>query len=141
MTVNFNTNMSGLQSGINQARNVFSSFTNAIPGGLGVVAGAVAAVGTVAIGVGVAATKMAADYEQSMNKVQALTGASTAQIAQFDSSLKQLAMQTGVAPKALSEGLYNVVSAGYQGADAINVLSLATRDSVIGMKTNASVTT
>lgn len=92
------------------------------------------------IGVGLASSKMAEDYQRSMLKVQALTGASTDQMKQFDSGLKQLAMDTGVAPKQLSEGLYNVMSAGYKGADAMTVLSLATKDSVIGM-TSAKTTT
>jgi len=110
-------------------------------GGLGgIMLGVTAAVGAAAIGVGVAATKMAGDYQQSMNKVQALTGSSNQQMQQYDSSLKSLAVNAGVAPKALSEGLYNVISAGYSGASAMNVLTLATEDSKIGM-TDATTTT
>ena len=82
---------------------------------------------------------MAADYQQSMLKVQALTGASNDQMSQYDSMVKKLAVDTGTAPQALSEGLYNVVSAGYSGKDAMTVLTLATKDAKIGM-TDASVT-
>jgi TP901 family phage tail tape measure protein len=92
------------------------------------------------VGFGIKSTQMAADYQQSMNKVQALTGASTDQMKQFDAGLKQLSMDTGVAPKQLSDGLYNVISAGYQGKDAMTVLGLATKDAVIGM-TDAKTTT
>jgi len=84
---------------------------------------------------------MAADYQQSMNKVQALTGSSTAQMQQYDSGLKALAVSAGVAPKALSDGLYNVISAGYAGASAMAVLTLATEDSKIGMTDAATTTT
>src|SRR5690242_4757207 len=73
-------------------------------------------VGAAAVGVGVAATKMAADYEQRMNMVQALTGASTQQMQLYDTGVKQLAIDAGVAPKELATGLYNVLSASFKGA-------------------------
>jgi phage tail tape measure protein, TP901 family, core region len=152
--IKFGADLTGLSSGAGQAKSMLNDFSSAAKGGLKDVEGAsgaasgalggvvasVVALSAAAVGFGVKATLMAADYERSMNKVQALTGASTDQMKQFDSGLKQLAMDTGVAPKALSEGLYNVMSAGYKGADAMTVLSLATRDSVIGM-TSAKVTT
>jgi TP901 family phage tail tape measure protein len=164
LTAYLKADASGMTGGFQQATQAMSGFKNAAStagGGLkgiesdagrasgvlgamggiaGVAATAVVALGVAALGVGIKATKMAADYEQSMLKVQALTGASTDQMKQFDSGLKQLSMETGVVPKQLSEGLYNVVSAGYQGKDAMTLLALATKDSVIGM-TDASVTT
>ena len=164
LTAILKADASGMTGGFNAAIQAMSSFKNtasvasgglkevegstknaggvlgAMGGIAGTVAIAVAAVGVAAIGVGIKATKMAADYQQSMNKVQALTGASTDQMSQFDSGLKQLSMETGVVPKQLADGLYNVISAGYKGKDAMTVLALATKDSVIGM-TNATVTT
>lgn len=92
-----------------------------------------------AIGIGVQAVQMAAQYQQSMNMVQALTGASSAQMAFYDTQLKSLAIDAGVAPNALAQGLYQVISAGYQGADAMKVLTLSTEDSKIGM-TDAKTT-
>jgi len=100
--------------------------------------GAILGVGVAVVAIAAQARQMAADYEQSMNKVQALTGSSTAQMQLYDSSLKTLAVSAGVAPKALADGLYNVLSAGYKGADAMRVLTLSVQDSKIGM-TSASV--
>lgn len=136
ITIYFKGDTSSFGNSTKQAQGMLSGFAST----MGPVGTALVAIGTAAVGVGIAATKMAADYQQSMLKVQALTGASTDQMKQFDSGLKSLAMDTGVAPKQLSEGLYNVISAGYKGADAMTVLSLATKDSVIGM-TDAKVTT
>lgn len=97
------------------------------------------AISIAAIGIGVKAVQMAAQYQQSMNMVQALTGASQAQMAQYDIGLKNLAMDAGVAPTKLSQGLYYVISAGYQGADALKMLTLATQDAVIGL-TDSKIT-
>jgi TP901 family phage tail tape measure protein len=123
----------GVISSVNQ---VASAFKNNLGAGL-VAAGAVAAAALV--GVGVASVNMAASYQQSMNKVQALTGSSNQQMQQYDTALKNLATNAGVAPQALSEGLYNVISAGYSGSAAMNVLTLSTEDSKIGM-TDAATT-
>ncbi|HEY7415062.1 MAG TPA: phage tail tape measure protein, partial [Ktedonobacteraceae bacterium] len=48
-----------------------------------------------------------------------------------------LAIDAGVAPQKLTDGLYSVISAGYQGRDAMTVLTLATEDSKIGMTSAA----
>lgn len=117
---------------------VISGVTKAL--GTGGLAGGLVAVGAAAIAATATTVKMAADYQQSMNKVQALTGATKDQMAQYDQSLKALAIDTGVAPKQLTEGLYNVISAGYSGKTAMKVLELATKDAKIGM-TDATTTT
>lgn len=107
---------------------------------LGAVGIAAAAAGAALVGIGVASVQVAAQYQQSMNMVQALTGSNTQQMQQYDASLKQLAVDAGVAPNALAQGLYNVLSAGHSGADGMNILKLATEDAKIGM-TDATVTT
>jgi len=92
-----------------------------------------------AIAIGTQAVQLASQYQQSMNMVQALTGSNAQQMQYYDTQVKQLAVDAGVAPNQLAQGLYNVLSASYSGADAIRVLTLATEDAKIGM-TDASVT-
>ena len=82
---------------------------------------------------------MAAEYDRSLRMVQSLTGASDSQMKQYDAGLKALAIDSGVAPTKLSQGLYFVISAGYSGAAALQALSLATKDAVIGL-TDSKVT-
>ncbi len=97
-------------------------------------------IGAALVGIGIKSVQMAKQYEQSMNMVKALTGSNTQQMAQYDASVKQLAVDAGVAPNALALGLYNVLSASYRGAAAMLVLRLATEDAQIGL-TSATVTT
>lgn len=139
MSVKFAADTSGLSGGLGNAASMLSGFAQTAGSAFGPVGVALAGIATVAIGVGAASTKMASDYQQSMNMVQALTGSNTAQMDSYSNSLKALAVNAGVAPTELSKGLYQVLSAGYSGAAAMNVLTLATEDSKIGM-TSAAVT-
>lgn len=118
----------------------FGSTLVSLAGDAGPLLKAMLAISAVVIGFIAASVQMAAQYDQSMRMVQALTGSSTQQMAYYDAGVKQLAMDAGVAPKALADGLYNVLSASYSGADAMKVLTLATQDAKIGM-TDAKVTT
>lgn len=91
------------------------------------------------VAIGVASVQMAAQYQQQMNMVQALTGSNTQQMAYYDQQVKALAVDAGVAPAKLASGLYNVLSASYTGADAMRILTLATQDAKIGL-TDAATT-
>lgn len=117
----------------------FGSVISSLSGPAGVAVGALLAVVGAVVGIGAKAIQMAGQYDQSMRMVQSLTGASSQQMAYYDAQLKQLAMNAGVAPNALAQGLYQVISAGYSGANAMKVLTLATEDSKIGM-TDAKTT-
>lgn len=136
-----NLNLSLTISAIDQASSVISSVGNAIQQlASGNVVQGLMGIGQAIVQVGAQATQMAADYQQSMNMIQSLTGANTQQMAQYDSQLKQLSVDAGVAPTQLSQGLYNVMSAGYSGGDAMRVLALATEDAKIGMTDSATTT-
>jgi TP901 family phage tail tape measure protein len=137
MTVAFKGETSGLSGAVGQATNIIRGFGGSAPGLLGFVGTALAGVAVAAIGIGVASVKMAADYQQSMKMVQALTGATSQQMAQYDEGLKKLALDAGVAPLELSKGLYYVISAGYSGAQALQVLTLSTEDAKISMTSQA----
>ena len=140
MVVRFTADIAQLTAGAAAAKDEVAGFGSSagLSGGLAI--GALVGVGAAIVGVGVASVKMAADYEQAMNKVKALTGSTTTQMNEYDAGLKKLATDAGVAPKQLADGLYNVISAGYQGKDALKVLTLATEDAKIGM-TDAGTTT
>jgi TP901 family phage tail tape measure protein len=127
--------LSILISAQDQASKVITSIGAAL-GPLGpILAGAAA--GLVAFGV--QSVQTAADFQRSMNMVQSLTGATTQQMAQYSTGIKQLASDTGVAATKLTNGLYFMTSAGYSGADALKMLTLSTKDAVIG-QTSATTT-
>ncbi len=85
------------------------------------------------VAVAVKSTELSAKYQQMMNMEQALTGSSNAQMQSYDASLKQLAADAGVAPVELAKGLYQIISSGAQGKQAMLELTLATEDAKIGM--------
>lgn len=124
----------GAEAAANKLESMAKSFAPAGP----LVAGA-AALGVALVGVGVASVKMAADYQQRMLMVQAETGTSKRQMDEFDTQIKKLAIDAGVAPAQLADGLYKVISAGIPASQAMNVLTLATEDAKIGM-TDAATT-
>src|SRR5438067_11708872 len=120
----------------NLAGGAFSSLGSMlsnISGVAGIAASALAGIGAVVVGTAASATKMAAAYQAAMNLVQALTGSSQQQMAYYDVGLKQLAIDAGVAPTALAQGLYQIISSGASGTRAMQELTLATEDSKIGM--------
>jgi TP901 family phage tail tape measure protein len=117
----------------------FSGALKSINPGLQFAAGTALAFTGIVAGLGIASIKMASDYQAALNQVQALTGSSQQQMDQYDAGLKQLAMDAGVGPTKLAQGLYYVISAGYQGADAMKILTLSTQDSVIA-QTDAQIT-
>ncbi len=95
--------------------------------------------GLAVVGVGIAAIKMAGDFQSSMLKVQAYVGMTQQQTQAMGQSILQMAPELGVAPKALADSLYFVASAGFKGADALTVLRYAGMTAAAS-NTDASVT-
>jgi TP901 family phage tail tape measure protein len=87
-----------------------------------------AGVGLAALGVGAVAVaglfvKMGMDAQTQLSIVQGLTGSNAAQMQFYTAQLEQMAIRTGTTLADEAKGLYYVVSAGFQGANAINVLN------------------
>jgi TP901 family phage tail tape measure protein len=97
-------------------------------------AGLMAIVGG-AVAVGVASTRMAGDYEQSMIKMQALAGVSAEDAKQASAAILQMASVVGQSPKTLAEGLYYIASAGYSAKDSLILLGLSAKAAAIGNTT------
>lgn len=83
--------------------------------------------GAVEAGIVVAAVsvKMASDFEAAMLRIQTQAGATTQEVTQMSAAVLKLGPAVGETPKALAQALYYVESAGIRGADALNVLKLA----------------
>lgn len=103
-------------------------------GGYGAILGATMLLGMAgaAVKVGIDLVKMGADGEAALNHVAALTGASADQMTYYKSQIEALAPVAGKTISDLSNGLYDIVSAGYQGADAMNVLNYAAKAAAAG---------
>src|SRR5258708_4809759 len=74
---------------------------------------------------GVAAAKMAGDFQKGLYTLVTGAGESQKNIGMIGAAIKDMAVQTGTSTKELISGLYMINSAGYRGAEGLNVLKVA----------------
>jgi TP901 family phage tail tape measure protein len=87
------------------------------------------------VGLGVAATKMSMDFNKSMANVATMTDGSSKRIDGLKTAVQRLAIETGKSTGDLADGMYQVLSAFGDTADAATRLKVATRASVAGVST------
>lgn len=92
------------------------------------------AAGVVAIG---ASVKVAADFESQLNTINTVAQLTDDQLAGVGDSLRKVARDTGTDLSDLTTGFYDLVSAGVQSADALDVLTAANTLAVGGLATTA----
>lgn len=80
-----------------------------------------------------AAVHFAASFETELNKVRTLAGASGQEISWLHDQVLKLAPAVGVGPAELARGLFSIESAGFRGAQAMEVLDRAAKMSAQGM--------
>jgi TP901 family phage tail tape measure protein len=112
------------------------SFTARVNSGLGNMlkfAAGLAAVGLVAVAVGLgAATDKAVAFQQSMRLLQTQAGASAAEVDQMSAAVLGLAGKVGTSPEELAAGLYHLESAGFRGQKALEALTIAAEGAKVG---------
>ena len=74
---------------------------------------------------GVAAIKMATDFNRSMSQVNTLLGGNTARTKELKQEVEKLALQTGKSTMDIAAGLYDTVSAFGDSADSAKILETA----------------
>ncbi len=82
------------------------------------------------LGAAATATKLAVDFDRAMRSVQAVAGTTDASTAVLGESIKQLSMditKTAESPTRLAAGMYEIVSAGFRGGDALKVLEASSK--------------
>lgn len=84
-------------------------------------------------GIGIAASKGAADFEDSMAKIVGLVGESTAAIAGLRQGVFNISRATGKGPGELADALFDVESAGFHGDRALEVLNAAAKAAASGL--------
>lgn len=82
---------------------------------------------------GAASVKMALSFEESMTKIITLVGVSEEQVKEWSVLLLKLGPELGKTPTELANALFDVTSAGYRGAQAIDVLTYAAKGSNLGL--------
>lgn len=94
--------------------------------------GALVAGAAAMVGIGVVSTKMAADFQTSMTSLVTGAGESQSNLKKVSDGVLQMAVDTGTSTKQLSDGLYLIESAGFHGADGLNVLKTAAEGAKVG---------
>ncbi len=82
---------------------------------------------------GAASVKMSLSFEDAMTKIITLVGVSEEQVKEWSGLLLKLGPELGKAPVELANALFDVTSAGYRGAEAIDVLTYAAKGSNLGL--------
>lgn len=91
------------------------------------------------VGVGVAATKMALDFDSVFVQMQSLAGATADEIDGMKQGVLDLAADTGKAPKELAEALYFLRSSGLDAAQAMDALEMSAKASAAGMGSTVDI--
>jgi TP901 family phage tail tape measure protein len=93
-------------------------------------------VGAAAVGAGLAVSvKMATDFEQSMRNVNSIAKLSEGQFKNLGDDVLALAGPTAQAPKTLADGLYDLVSSGFDAKDSLVILEASAKAATAGLTT------
>ena len=85
-----------------------------------------------AVAVGVAATKMAGDFQQGITTLQTGAGESAKNIKMVSDGILAMTTETGTSTKQLVDGMYMIESAGYHGQKGLDVLKAAAMGARVG---------
>jgi len=92
------------------------------------------------VGLGIAAFKMTGDFDQSMRAVNVMLGASEDEMKNYKKGVLDLSNATGKSSDDIAKSFYTIVSAGFRGTDALDILKVAVEGATGGMA-DASATT
>lgn len=110
-------------------------------GGLGKAAGLAGKVLAVGVVGGLAASvKAAVDFDKAMRNVNSIAKLNEKQFKSLSKQVLALAKDTGQAPKALAEGMYDVVSSGFKANQALKILKASAVGATAGLTDTATAT-
>lgn len=88
-------------------------------------------------GMGIAAVKMAADFEKGMATVATLLDDSDKHMGKFKKGVLDLSVASGQSTQTLTKGLFDIISAGIKAEEAMGFLKVATEAALGGSTTTA----
>lgn len=94
----------------------------------------------VTVGLGVAA-KQAIDFDKAMRNVNSIAQLSEGRFTSLGKSVRGLAGETAQAPKTLAEGLYTLVSSGFDAKESLTVLRSSAKAATAGLTDTETSTT
>lgn len=78
-------------------------------------------------GIGIASTKSALTFEDSMAKVMTIADKTEMSYDDMKSAIMDLSSQTGISANEIADNVYNAISAGQKTGDAVNFVSNSTK--------------
>lgn len=99
-----------------------------------------AGLGIAAVAIGYESVKMGTSFQSAMELIHTQAGASQQEVNRLGKSVLDLAPTVGIGPEKLAEGLYHVESAGFRGAEALEILKAAAKTAAIGQSDLESTT-
>ncbi|MEA2201890.1 MAG: hypothetical protein QOI89_2486 [Solirubrobacteraceae bacterium] len=87
------------------------------------------------------AAKTAGDFEKQMRNVNSIAKLSEAGYKSLSKGVLSLAGETAQAPKVLAEGLYQLVSSGFNASDSLKILKASAFAATAGLTDTATATT
>lgn len=85
--------------------------------------------------VGVVAGKMSIDFDRSMRNVNSIAQLPEPQFRSLSDSVLELAGKTAQAPKTLADGLYDLVSSGFDAKESLYILERSAKAATAGLTT------
>ncbi|MGH9337233.1 MAG: phage tail tape measure protein, partial [Vicinamibacteria bacterium] len=82
-----------------------------------------------------AAVKTTVDFEKGMRNVNSIAQLSESQFQSLNKSVLELAGPTAQSPKVLTEGLYDLVSSGFDADESMQILEKSARAATAGLTT------
>ena len=135
---------------VSRAARIRASAASAARRGAGAVIGAGAAVGgavrnaasTAGVGVGLAgfagvavAAKETIGFDKALRNVNSIAQLSEKRLQAVGAALRSLAGKTAQAPKTLAEGMYDLVSSGFNAKQSLTIVGAAARAATAGLTT------
>lgn len=93
--------------------------------------------GAAAVGAIGASVKVAGDFEAQLNTINTIARTNDAGLKTIGDSVRKLARETGTSLDELTQGYYDLLSAGIKTADAQNVLTAANQLAIGGLASTA----
>ena len=113
-------NTKGVESGINGLKSKFGTLGTAGVNAMGLITKAIAAVGTGLITLTGAAIKVGAEFEASMSKVEAISGATGKELEALTEKAKEMGIKTKFSAKESADAFYYMAQAGWKTQDMLN---------------------
>lgn len=128
---------SGLKQGVFDATNIIKSLAGSISKINPFAALAVGAVSAFAI-IANGAYNLAKDFEQAMKEVETISGAVQEDFNGIAQAVFDLSKITPDGPEKLARAYYQIVSAGYDGAEGLQLLEISAKAAVAGVTDTAT---